>query len=66
MSAGFQDSVNGEDFAFLVGKDKLDPRLSASEIVITIGVDRWAKAYPLGILGDAAVNDARGGGPWCC
>ena len=63
MSEGFQDSVNREDFAFPVSKDKLDPRLSAGEIVVTIEVDGSARAYPLGILGDAAVNDSVGGQP---
>ena len=61
MSGGFRDSVNREDFPFPVGKDKLDPRLSAGEIVVTIEVEGSAQAYPLGILGDAAVNDTVGG-----
>jgi hypothetical protein len=61
VSGGFRDSVNREDSPFPVGKDKLDPRLSAGEIVVTIEVDGSAKAYPLGILGDAAVNDTVGG-----
>ncbi|PKB80874.1 MAG: hypothetical protein BZY88_07620 [SAR202 cluster bacterium Io17-Chloro-G9] len=63
MSAGFQDSVNREDFAFPVSKDKLDPRLSAGEIVVTIELNQAAKAYPLGLLGNAAVNDTLGGQP---
>ena len=63
MSDGFQKSVNREDFAFPVDKDKLDPRLSAGEIVVTIELQGSAKAYPPGILGDAAVNDTVGGRP---
>ena len=63
MSSGFQDAVNREDFAFPVRKDKLDSRLSAGEIVVTIELNQSLKAYPLGLLGDAAVNDTLGGRP---
>ena len=48
MSSGFQDSINREVFAFPVDKDKLDSRLSAGEIVVTIELKPVGQGLPSG------------------
>ncbi|NQW22869.1 MAG: DUF3179 domain-containing protein [SAR202 cluster bacterium] len=65
FGSGYQDRINNEQFAFPVDADKLDGRLSAGEIVLTVevGVDGGATAFPLGIIGDGAANAEVGGLP---
>ena len=55
--------VDSGGFLFPVSGDKLDGRLRASEIVITVEVNSDVKAYPLRLIGSAAVNDQVGGQP---
>ena len=50
-------------FPFPVSEDRLDNWLRASEVVITAEVDSAVKAYPVRLIGDAAVNDQVGGRP---
>ena len=66
MSAGFQDRINDNQFVFPVDENKLDDRLDSGEIVLTVEVDDAAVAFPLGRIGDAAVNHNVGGNRWCC
>ena len=60
---GYQDRINDGQFAFPVDEDKLDGRLSAGEIVLTVEVDDAVTAFPLGVIGDGAVNSEVGGLP---
>ena len=46
-----------------MSEDRLDSRLRAGEIVVTAEVGSAVKAYPLRLIGDAAVNDRVGGTP---
>ena len=63
FSAGYQDQINDNKFAFPVDQDRLDDRLSSGEIVLTVEVGESATAFPLGIIGSAAVNHEVGGRP---
>ena len=59
-----QAQVNRGLFAFPVDEDRLDRRLSAGAIVLTVEVgDDDVTAYPLELIGDGAVNDQVGGQP---
>ncbi len=61
FGAGYQDRINAEQFAFPVNEDRLDRRLSAGEMVLTVESDGGATAFPLGEIDNAAVNAAVGG-----
>ena len=63
FSAGYQDQVNDNKFAFPVDEDRLDDRLSSGEIVLTVEVGESATAFPLEIIGSAAVNHEVGDRP---
>jgi hypothetical protein len=63
ISGGYQDRINEERFVFPVDTDKLDHRLSSGEIVLTVEVGDAATAFPLGLIGDGAVNHDVGGQP---
>lgn len=63
FGSGYQDRINNKQFAFPVDEDKLDGRLAAGEMVLTVENDGGAKAFPLGELGDAAANAEVGGEP---
>ena len=63
FDSGYQDRINNEQFAFPVDEDKLDGRLSAGEIVLTVEIGEAVTAFPLGIIGDGAVNAEVGGEP---
>ena len=63
FGTGYSERLDQGRFPFPVSRDKLDDRLRASELVITVEVDPAAKAYPLGLIGEAAVNDRVGGQP---
>ena len=58
---GYQDRINDERFAFPVDEDKLDGRLSAGEIVLTVETGGAVTAFPLGEIGGDAVNAEVGG-----
>jgi len=62
-SGGYQDFINSGRFAFPVDEDKLDGRLSAGEIVLTVENGGGATAFPLEVTGDGAVNAEVGGEP---
>ena len=59
----YQDRINDRDFVSPVDEDRLDDRLLAGEIVLTVEVGDAAVAFPLGLIGDAAVNHQVGGRP---
>jgi hypothetical protein len=59
----YQGRINDEQFIFPVDEKKLDPRLSAGEIVLTVEVGGEATAFPLGIIGDGVVNHQVGTEP---
>ena len=61
--SGYQDLVNDNNFAFPVDQAKLDDRLPAGELVLTVEVENAVTAYPVDRIGDAAVNDQVGGQP---
>ena len=63
FSAGYQDRINDDRFVSPVAENKLDDRLSSGEIVLTVEVDEAAIAFPLRLIGDAAVNHNVGGQP---
>ena len=63
FSAGYQDRINDDRFVFPVDENKLDDRLPSGEIVLTVEVDDAVVAFPLGRIGDAAVNHIVGGEP---
>jgi hypothetical protein len=63
FSGEFQDRINNEQFVFPVDQEKLDGRLSAGEIVFTVEVGDAVVAFPLGPVGDAAINSEVGGVP---
>ena len=56
FSAGYQDRINDDRFVFPVDGNRLDDRLPSGGIVLTVEVDEAAVAFPLGLIGDAAVN----------
>ena len=50
-------------FPFPISEEKLDGRLRAGELVITAELNSAVKAYPLALIGTAAVNDMVGENP---
>jgi len=56
FSDGYQDRINSGRFPFPMNEDKVDGRLSPGEIVLTVEVGEEATAFPLGLIGDGAVN----------
>ena len=60
---GYQDEVNQGSFFFPVDEEKLDRRLPSGEIVLTVEVGDQVTAFPLGLIGDAAVNHRVGDQP---
>ena len=63
FSKDYQDRINDKRFVFPVDEQKLDDRLPSGEIVLTVEVGGAAVAFPLGRIGDAAVNHGVGGEP---
>ena len=63
LGTGFQDRINDRNFVFPVDEGLLDDRLPAGEIVLVVEVGEGATAFPLGLIGDGAVNHAVGGQP---
>ena len=63
FGGGYQDQVNQGSFIFPVDEEKLDRRLSSGEIVLTVEVGDQVTAFPLGLIGDAAVNHRVGDQP---
>ena len=63
FGSGYQDRINNEQFAFPVDKDKLDGRLSAGEIVLTVEIGDAVTAFPLGDIDGGAINGEVGGEP---
>lgn len=63
FSGGYQDRINNNQFAFPVDQAKLDGRLSSGEIVLTVETGGGITAFPLGAIGDGAVNAEVGGEP---
>jgi len=63
FSRGYQERINANDFAFPVDERRLDNRLPSGELVLTVEVGGSATAFPLGRIGDAAVNHEVGGQP---
>ncbi|MFQ5691919.1 MAG: DUF3179 domain-containing (seleno)protein, partial [Nitrospinota bacterium] len=61
--AGYAESVSNGRFVFPVSRDRLDGRLRAGEVVITAEVGSTVKAYPVRLIGEAAVNDRVAGRP---
>ena len=59
----YQGRINDEQFIFPVDEKKLDRRLSAGEIVLTVEVGGEVTAFPLDIIGDGVVNDQVGTEP---
>ena len=60
---GLSDRVDRGDFTFPVSEDRLDGRLRAGELVITAELNSDVTAYPVSIIGTAAVNDRVGDTP---
>lgn len=58
---GYQDRIDNGQFAFPVDQEKLDERLSAGEIVLTVEAGGAVTAFPLGVIGEGAVNAEVGG-----
>ena len=63
FGSGYQNRINDGQFAFPVDEDKLDGRLAAGEIVLTVEVGDAVTVFPLGVIGDGAVNAEVGGLP---
>ncbi|MCH7713424.1 MAG: DUF3179 domain-containing protein, partial [Chloroflexi bacterium] len=63
LPADYQSRINRGQFIFPVDEEKLDSRLPAGEIVVTVETGTGAKAYPLSLIGDGAVNDSVDGVP---
>jgi len=63
FSAGYQDQINSGRFPFPVDEEKVDGRLPAGEIVLTVEVGEEATAFPLGLIGDGAANSRVGNQP---
>ncbi len=59
----YSNRLDDFNFPFLVDEAAIDTRLRPSEIAITVRVDELEKAYPIGRLGDAVVNDEISGEP---
>ena len=60
---GYERRLDEFNFPFPVNTEKLDTRLRASEVMLSVQADGDEKAYALGQLGNAAVNDTVGGEP---
>ena len=58
--AGYQKRVNDGKFAFPVDDDKLDDRLDAGDLVLTVEIGDSVTAYPLDRIGNGVVNDVVG------
>ena len=56
IGSGYQEIVNDEQFAFPVDKEKLDGRLPAGEMVLTVETGGAMTAFPLTAIGEGAVN----------
>ncbi|MCH8296673.1 MAG: DUF3179 domain-containing protein [Chloroflexi bacterium] len=63
FGSGYQERINSGRFAFPVDEDKLDGRLTSGEIVLTVETGGRVTAFPLGVIGDGAVNAEVGGLP---
>lgn len=61
--SSYKASVDALRFPFPVSEDKIDTRLPASTITLTVVVDGMEKAYPVELMGDAVANDTVGGEP---
>lgn len=55
--------VDAGRFPFPVDQDRVGDQLKLSEIVVSVRVRGTEKAYPLGQIGDAAINDEIEGQP---
>jgi hypothetical protein len=60
---GYENTVTAGRFPFPVSDAGKDDRLAAGEEVLGVAVRGESAAYPLGRLGDAAVNERVGGQP---
>ena len=60
---GYSRDLDTGRFPFPVTEETLDNRLRASEIVITVEVNSAVKAYPIRLIGEAAINDRVGSQP---
>ena len=58
---GYEEQLNALDFPAPVPDALLDARLPAAEIVLGVAANGARRAYPVGLLGDQAVNDTLGG-----
>ena len=61
IGSGYQEIVNDEQFAFPVDKEKLDGRLPAGEMALTVEMDGAMTAFPLTGIGEGAINAEVGG-----
>ena len=61
--SGYKARVDDLQFPFPVTEDKIDTRMRASIITLTVIVDGMEKAYPVELMGDAVANDTLGGEP---
>ncbi|MFQ5425790.1 MAG: DUF3179 domain-containing protein [Gaiellales bacterium] len=61
--AGYADRIEDGRFSAPVTESRLDRRLRASEVVISVEVDGVAKAYAPALIGDGVVGDEVGGAP---
>ena len=59
--ASYPARLNVGRFAFPVSREKLDHRLPAGEVVLTVEIEEGIKAYPIRLIGDRAVNDTLAG-----
>ena len=62
-SRGYQERINENRFHFPVDRSRLDDRLPSGEIILTVEVADEVTAFPLGLIGDGAVNHQVGGQP---
>lgn len=60
---GYDRAVDSLRFPFPVSTERIDSRLRPAEIVLSVRVGDKEKAFPLGLIGDAAVNDTVAGEP---
>ncbi len=58
---GFEEQINAGGFPFPVSDAVRDGRLAPADEVLGVTLRGESKAYPLRLLGDAAVNDSLGG-----
>ena len=59
----YKARVDDLRFPFPVTEDKIDTRLPASTITLTVITGGMEKAYPVELMGDAVANDIVGGEP---